>query len=65
MQAVDSDASQALTFSATGLPPGVTIASNGKLSGSGTTTGTYTVTVTAKDGRGVTGSATFVWTVTH
>jgi beta-glucosidase-like glycosyl hydrolase len=63
MQAVDSNAPQALTFSATGLPPGITIASNGTISGSGSTLGTYTVTVTAKDTEGVSGTATFVWSV--
>jgi beta-glucosidase len=63
MQAVDSNASQALTFTATGLPPGITIASNGTISGSSSTIGTYTVTVTATDTEGVSGTATFVWSV--
>ena len=63
MQAEDSDSSRALTFTATGLPPGITIASNGTISGSGSTLGTYTVTVTATDTEGVSGTATFVWSV--
>ncbi|HEX3960543.1 MAG TPA: fibronectin type III-like domain-contianing protein, partial [Trebonia sp.] len=63
MQAVDSNASQTLTYTATGLPPGITIASNGTISGTGTSLGTYTVTVTATDTKGVSGSATFVWSV--
>ena len=63
MQAKDSNSSQTLTFSATGLPPGITIASNGTISGSGSTLGTYTVTVTATDTEGVSGTATFVWSV--
>jgi hypothetical protein len=63
MQAADSNAAQTLTFTATGLPPGITIASNGTVSGSGSTLGTYTVTVTAKDTEGVSGTATFVWSV--
>jgi beta-glucosidase len=63
MTAVDSNTAAALTFTATGLPPGISISGNGTLSGAGTTWGTYTVTVTAKDGAGVTGTATFVWSI--
>jgi beta-glucosidase len=63
MQAVDSNSAQTLTFTATGLPPGISIASNGTISGTGTTLGTYTVTVTATDTKGVSGTATFVWSV--
>jgi beta-glucosidase-like glycosyl hydrolase len=65
MQAVDSNAAQTPTFTATGLPPGVGISGNGTVSGAGTATGTYLVTVTATGGSGVTGTATFVWTVTQ
>jgi beta-glucosidase len=63
MQAVDSNTAQTPAFTATGLPPGITIASNGTISGSGSTLGTYTVTVTATDTKGVSGTATFVWSV--
>jgi beta-glucosidase len=63
MKAQDSNTSQTLTFKATGLPPGITIASNGTISGTGSTLGTYTVTVTATDTEGVSGTATFVWSV--
>ncbi|HWC80588.1 MAG TPA: glycoside hydrolase family 3 C-terminal domain-containing protein [Pseudonocardiaceae bacterium] len=63
MQAVDSNTAETLTYTATGLPPGITIAPNGTISGSSSTLGTYTVTVTATDTKGVSGTATFVWSV--
>jgi beta-glucosidase len=63
MSAVDSNSAATLTFTATGLPPGISIASNGTISGAGTTLGTYTVTVTATDAKGVSGTATFVYSV--
>jgi beta-glucosidase len=63
MQAVDSNPSQTLAFTATGLPPGLKIASDGTISGSGSKLGTWTVTVTATDREGVSGTATFVWSV--
>ncbi|MBE1494647.1 hypothetical protein H4696_001747 [Amycolatopsis lexingtonensis] len=54
----------ALTWSATGLPAGLTIgASTGKITGTPTTAGTSSVTVTAKDPAGNSGSATFTWTI--
>lgn len=49
----------ALTFSGTGLPPGVTISTSGLISGAPTARGTYSVTVTAKTAGGSSGSATF------
>lgn len=53
-----------LTYSATGLPAGLSIGSTtGLISGTPTTAGTYSVTVTARDPGGNTGSATFSWTV--
>ncbi|MEV6012678.1 M4 family metallopeptidase [Streptomyces sp. NPDC051976] len=54
----------ALTYSATGLPAGLSInASSGLISGTPTATGTSNVTVTAKDSTNATGSASFTWTV--
>jgi beta-glucosidase len=64
VQAQDSNSAQSLTFTATGLPAGITISSAGVITGSATTQGGTTVTVTATDGNGVSGSATFVWTTT-
>jgi subtilisin family serine protease len=52
------------TWSATGLPAGVTINSGtGQMSGTPTTAGTYSVTVTVTDSASRTGSATFTWTI--
>jgi type II secretory pathway pseudopilin PulG len=55
------------TWSATGLPPGVTIATTGSsagtISGTPTTAGTYTTKVTAKDAENVSDSETFTWVV--
>ena len=51
------------TWSATGLPPGITIGSStGTVSGTPTTAGTYPVTVTATGGAG-SGSTTFTFTI--
>jgi Ricin-type beta-trefoil lectin domain/Putative Ig domain len=60
MRGVDS-AGAALTYSATGLPSGLSIGhSSGRITGTpGTTTGSFAVTVTAKDKTGATGSVTF------
>jgi Putative Ig domain len=61
--ASDSAAGQALTYSATGLPAGLSISSSGLISGTPTTPGPYNVTVTATEGTGASGSAAFTWTV--
>jgi len=64
IQATDSASGQTLTYSATGLPAGLSISSSGLITGTPTAAGTSTVTVTAKDTTGASGSATFTWTVT-
>ena len=64
IQASDSDSSQTLTYSASGLPAGLSInSSTGLISGTPSTAGTYSVTVTATDGTGASGSASFTWTI--
>ena len=55
----------ALTYSASGLPPGLSFnASTRTFSGTPTTLGTYTVTYTATDSHGATASKSFTITVT-
>jgi hypothetical protein len=62
--ATDSASGQTLTYTATGLPAGLSInSSTGLISGTPTTTATSTVTVTATDTTGARGSATFTWTI--
>jgi F5/8 type C domain/Beta-1,3-glucanase/Putative Ig domain len=61
--ATDSASGQALTFSATGLPAGLSISSSGLITGTPTTAGTSNVTVTATDTTGAAGSASVSWTV--
>ncbi|MBV9607850.1 MAG: putative Ig domain-containing protein, partial [Solirubrobacterales bacterium] len=63
IQATDSASGQTLTYGATGLPAGLTISSSGQITGTPTTAGTSSVTVTATDGTGAKGTATFSWTV--
>ena len=64
ISATDSASGQTLTYSATGLPAGLSInSSTGLISGTPTTAGTSDVTVTATDTTGASGSASFTWTI--
>jgi hypothetical protein len=64
ISASDSASGQTLTYSATGLPAGLSInASTGLITGTPTTAATNSTTVTAKDTTGATGSASFTWTI--
>ncbi len=61
----------ALTFTATGLPAGLSIDANGVITGtidnqaSQINGGVYTVTITADDGNGGTVDGSFTWTITN
>lgn len=69
VSAGDSNPGQTLTFSATGLPPGLSISSTGAMTaaitgalpGAITDAASYPVTVTATDSTGASGSASFTW----
>ena len=64
IQATDSASGQTLTYSATGLPAGLSISSTtGLITGTPTTAGTSSVVVTVKDGTGASGTASFSWTI--
>src|SRR6202044_1958766 len=63
IHATDSATGQTLSYSATGLPAGLSISSSGLISGTPTATGTSSVTVTATDTTGAKGTASFTWTI--
>jgi hypothetical protein len=64
IHAADSASGQTLTYSAAGLPAGLSMSSStGLISGTPSSAGTSTMTVTATDTTGAAGSATFTWVV--
>jgi len=69
VSAADPDAEDTLTFEATGLPSGLTMApATGRISGTvdlgAARTTPYPVTVTVTDGAAASDTATFAWTIT-
>jgi hypothetical protein len=63
MRASDSASGETLTYSAIGLPAGLSISASGQITGTPTAAGTTSVTVTATDSTGASGSSSFTWTV--
>jgi hypothetical protein len=64
IHASDSSTGATLTYAATGLPSGLSISSGtGLISGTPTTAATSSVSVTATDGTGAKGTASFTWTI--
>jgi serine protease len=63
MSATENSNPCTCTFSASGLPKGLTISSAGLISGTPTKSGTSTVTVLATDPSNVAGSTSFTWKI--
>ncbi len=63
VSATDTTSGQTPAFTATGLPAGTSISSSGTITGTPTTAGTRTVTVTAQDSAGALATTSFTWTV--
>jgi ricin-type beta-trefoil lectin protein/putative Ig domain-containing protein len=63
IHATDSASGQTLTYSASGLPPGLSISSSGLISGTPTSGGNFTPLVTATDTTGAVGTTSFSWSV--
>jgi subtilase family serine protease len=66
LQVVASDATkhQTLTYGSFGLPPGLSIGpASGLITGTPTTSGTYSAVVTAEDGKGSIGATSFSWSI--
>jgi Ricin-type beta-trefoil lectin domain/Putative Ig domain len=61
--ATDTDAGQTLTYTASGLPAGLSISSAGVISGTPTTLGRNGITVTVTDAAGNVGRVGFTWSV--
>ncbi|WP_197091998.1 glycoside hydrolase family 3 C-terminal domain-containing protein [Streptacidiphilus albus] len=63
VKATDTTSGQTPSFSATGLPAGTAISASGAITGTPTTAGASTVTVTAEDADGSQAATSFTWDV--
>jgi hypothetical protein len=54
---------QTLSFSVTGLPPGLQISVGGLISGAPSSAGSFSTVVRASDGQGHSGTVSFGWTI--
>jgi hypothetical protein len=63
IQATDSAAGQTLTYSATGLPAGLSISTSGLISGTPSSGGTFSPVISATDTTGATGATSFTWSI--
>ena len=63
LAATDGNAGDTLSYSATGLPAGLSMTSGGLITGTPTTAGANTVTATVSDGQGGTDVETFSWPI--
>jgi hypothetical protein len=62
--ASSSKGDQIASYGATGLPAGLSVdTATGAITGTPTTAGTYSVTISATDNGGTTGTASFTWTI--
>ncbi|GIG59788.1 hypothetical protein Lfu02_41600 [Longispora fulva] len=63
ISATDSASGATLTYSATGLPTGLSISASGLISGTPSAAGSYNVVVTVTDQTNASGTASFTWTI--
>jgi prepilin-type N-terminal cleavage/methylation domain-containing protein len=63
LQIVSAGGRLPLTWTATGLPPGLTMSSSARITGTPTTVGTYTVRVQVTDRDAKSDDSTFTWTI--
>ena len=63
LQLVVTDGARPLVWSATGMPPGLTVSAGGLINGKPTAAGTYSVVVTATAQDGKADNTTFTWII--